>query len=100
MVIAPAAWFPSLHSRKIASHRPHPSREGLPRPGARRRRPRDLSPGQGRPVRVADVTGPRIAIGPRPWDGITAVGREAGGEAAGSGPDDVALVWLGGAGLD
>jgi phosphoglycerate dehydrogenase-like enzyme len=46
------------------------------------------------------VTSPRIAIGPRPWDGITAVVREAGGEPAGIGPDADALVWLDAADLD
>ena len=60
----------------------------------------DQSPGKCRPVKVADVTGPRIAIGPRPWDGITAVVREAGGEPAGIGPDADALVWLDAADLD
>ena len=52
------------------------------------------------PVRVAVVTGPRIAIGPRPWDGLTAAVREAGGEPAGIGPDADALVWLDAADLE
>jgi len=46
------------------------------------------------------VTSPRIAIGPRPWDGLTTVVREAGGEPAGIGPDADALVWLDAADLD
>ena len=46
------------------------------------------------------MTSPRIAIGPQPWDGITTVVREAGGELAGIGPDADALVWLDAADID
>jgi phosphoglycerate dehydrogenase-like enzyme len=40
------------------------------------------------------VTSPRIAIGPQPWDSVTAAVREAGGELTEIGPAADALIWL------
>ena len=68
----------------------------------RRRRSRVHRAGQPRKLaaRVSVVTGPRIAIGPQPWDEVVEAVREAGGEPAGISPDADALVWLDAADLD
>jgi len=51
-------------------------------------------------ARVAVVESPRIAVGPQPWDEVTAAVQKAGGQLAEIGPDADALVWLDASDID